>query len=79
MVLVAVLVFLLMRQIMPIAAGLAGGIALSSFGTLSRIVSWGMRRTAGAASTATKFGLNILSASGRSQRQLIGRGVWHEQ
>lgn len=44
MVLVAVLVFLLMRQVMPIAAGLAGGIALSSFGTVSRFVSWGLRR-----------------------------------
>ena len=28
MVLMAVLVFLLMRQVMPIAAGLAGGVAL---------------------------------------------------
>jgi type IV secretion system protein VirB6 len=42
MVLVAVLVFLLMRQVMPIAAALAGGIALSSFGTVSRFVSWGL-------------------------------------
>ena len=32
MVLMAVLVFLILRQIMPIAAGLAGGVALSSFG-----------------------------------------------
>jgi type IV secretion system protein VirB6 len=38
MVLVSVLVFLLMRQIMPIAAGLAGGFALSSFGFISRTV-----------------------------------------
>ena len=29
MMLVAVLVFLLMRQVMPIAAGLAGGLAIS--------------------------------------------------
>ena len=36
MVLIAVLVFLLMRQVMPIAAGLAGGIALTSFATVSR-------------------------------------------
>jgi len=43
MVLVASLVFLLMRQIMPIAAGLAGGLALSSFGTLSRTLGSGMR------------------------------------
>ena len=43
MLLVAVLVFLVMRQIMPIAAGLAGGAALSSFGTVSRFVQVGLR------------------------------------
>ena len=36
MLLATVLVFLFMRQVMPIAAGLAGGVSLSSFGTLSR-------------------------------------------
>ncbi len=35
MVLASVLVFLLMRQVMPIAAALGGGAALSSFGTVS--------------------------------------------
>jgi type IV secretion system protein VirB6 len=40
MVLVAVLVFLVLRQVMPIAASLAGGVALTSFGTLSRSVGW---------------------------------------
>jgi len=49
MVLVAVLVFLLMRQIMPIAAALAGGTAISTFGAVSRLVRWGMRGAAGAA------------------------------
>ena len=43
MVLMSVLVFLLMRQVMPIAAGLAGGISLSTFGTLSRAVRWGVQ------------------------------------
>jgi len=42
MVLVAALVFLLLRQIMPIAAGLAGGVALSSFGAVSRVITWGL-------------------------------------
>ncbi|MGO9512379.1 MAG: type IV secretion system protein [Steroidobacteraceae bacterium] len=46
MVLIAVLVFLILRQVMPIAAGLAGGLTLSPFGLLSRTVSWGLR-TAG--------------------------------
>ena len=34
--LATVLVFLFMRQVMPIAAGLSGGIALSTFGVMSR-------------------------------------------
>jgi type IV secretion system protein VirB6 len=42
MLLIAVLVLLILRQIMPIAAGLAGGLALSSFGTVSGIIRWGM-------------------------------------
>jgi type IV secretion system protein VirB6 len=44
MILVAVLVFLVLRQVMPIAAGLAGGLALNSFGTLSRTVMMAMPR-----------------------------------
>jgi type IV secretion system protein VirB6 len=42
MVLAAVLVFLLMRQIMPIAAGLAGGVAPSTHGLVSRGIAWGV-------------------------------------
>jgi len=53
MVLVAVLVFLLMRQVMPIAAALAGGIALSSYGLTSRFIGWGLARgVAGARAVA---------------------------
>jgi type IV secretion system protein VirB6 len=55
MLLVAVLVFLLMRQVMPIAAALAGGVALSSFGTVSRFVSWGLRRAVPERETAQKI------------------------
>jgi type IV secretion system protein VirB6 len=40
MLLVSGLVFLFMRQVMPIAAGLAGGVSLSSFGALSRSMRW---------------------------------------
>ncbi len=50
MVLASVLVFLLMRQVMPIAAGLGGGVALSSFGAVSRAVRWGMGSVKGIAS-----------------------------
>jgi len=45
MVLMAALVFLILRQVMPIASGLAGGLSLTSFGFVSRGVSWGMAGT----------------------------------
>jgi type IV secretion system protein VirB6 len=35
------LTFLVMRQVMPMAAGLASGLALSSFGAVSALLSWG--------------------------------------
>jgi type IV secretion system protein VirB6 len=44
LVLMATLVLLLMRQIMPIASALAGGIALSSFSSVSRSLLWAGRR-----------------------------------
>jgi len=44
MVLVAGLVLLVMRQIMPIAGGLSGGLALNSFGALSGSLHWGARQ-----------------------------------
>jgi type IV secretion system protein VirB6 len=44
MMLVAALVFLVLRQVMPIAAGLAGGLALNTFGVLSRTVMMAMPR-----------------------------------
>ncbi|MFC4311682.1 type IV secretion system protein [Steroidobacter flavus] len=34
---------LVMRQVMPMAAGLASGVALSTFGVMSAAVSWGLR------------------------------------
>jgi type IV secretion system protein VirB6 len=48
MVLVATLVFLLMRQVMPIAAALAGGVSLTSFAAVSRLAAWGTQRGFGA-------------------------------
>ena len=35
------LTFLVMRQVMPMAAGLASGLALSSFGVVSAALAWG--------------------------------------
>jgi type IV secretion system protein VirB6 len=51
MVLIAVLVFLVLRQVMPIASGLAGGASLNSFGLLSR----GMRGAGKVASPPLKL------------------------
>jgi type IV secretion system protein VirB6 len=45
MILIAMLVFLILRQIMPIAASLAGGLSLNTFGILSRAMGAGMRRS----------------------------------
>jgi type IV secretion system protein VirB6 len=68
MVLVAVLVFLLMRQIMPIAAALAGGTAISTFGAVSGVVRWGMR---GAVVSAVPYieGIRKEFGSGSQPRQ----------
>ena len=80
MVLVAVLVFLLLRQIMPIASGLAGGIALSSFGTLSRFVSWGMRRGSASAAAVAALASGSLAAAEAlpAQPLRVRRTVWHQ-
>jgi type IV secretion system protein VirB6 len=55
MMLVALLVFLVLRQVMPIAAGLAGGAALSSLGATSRGFSWATRTTAALAEPAARY------------------------
>jgi type IV secretion system protein VirB6 len=39
------LTFLVMRQVMPMAAGLASGLALSSFGAVSAMLRWGFGGT----------------------------------
>lgn len=54
MMLIAVLVFLILRQVMPIAAGLAGGLALNSFGTLSRTLNRGLQMGSTAVSETRK-------------------------
>jgi type IV secretion system protein VirB6 len=43
MVLIAMLVFLVLRQVMPIASSLAGGASLNSFGLTSRAIGLGLR------------------------------------
>jgi type IV secretion system protein VirB6 len=57
MLLVSVLVFLFMRQIMPVAGGLAGGVTLHSFGAVSRATGWiGSLATRGASRSGLAAG-----------------------
>lgn len=78
MVLLAVLVLLLMRQVMPIAAALAGGIALSTFGTVSSLVGWGMRRGLGGAGGLSALAVNAFTAEAAPalQRVTVARTAW---
>lgn len=79
MVLVAVLVFLLMRQVMPIAAALAAGVSLNSFGMVSRLAGWGVQRAAtagrGAAVLAAK---SLMNSRGASAPPVTVPAPWRE-
>jgi type IV secretion system protein VirB6 len=55
LLLISVLVFLILRQVMPTAAGLAGGLALSSFGFMSGTAGFAMHQGRVTAWPATKF------------------------
>jgi type IV secretion system protein VirB6 len=65
MVLIAVLVFLILRQVMPIASGLAGGLALSSFGFVSRTATTSMRTGGRAAWGAAKISAPMVAGTAR--------------
>lgn len=69
MLLVAGLVFLVFQQVMPIAARLSGGIALSSLGSLGRVAGWSVlgARRMGA------LGMNL--AREARMRGYIGRAL----
>jgi type IV secretion system protein VirB6 len=64
MVLISVLVFLFMRQVMPIASSLAGGAALNTIGTVSRAVNWSARAGLGVMQLGAKTAAAYL-AKGR--------------
>ncbi len=78
MVLVAVLVFLLLRQIMPIASALAGGVALTTFGTVSRFISWGIRRGVAVGGAGLALGMGSMTAAERrsAEPQRVNRAAW---
>jgi type IV secretion system protein VirB6 len=63
MMLIAVLVFLVLRQVMPIASGLAGGLALHSFGILSRGGAWAAMTAARLAAPAAKLAAPFVARS----------------
>jgi len=76
---VSVLVFLVMRQVMPISAGLASGVALSTYGVVSGTIRWGM---GGAKRSTYEFGRGVLDGIRRepgskwdSLRRLAGNRV----
>jgi type IV secretion system protein VirB6 len=63
MMLIAVLVFLVLRQVMPIASGLAGGLALHSFGITSRSGAWATLSAARLAARAAKHAAPFVARS----------------
>ncbi len=75
MVLVAMVVFLLMRQVMPIAAGLAGGVAPSTYGAVSRTIGWGLGYGRSVATGVGTYALNAMFAPRemRASEQLARR------
>ena len=73
LLLVTALVLLFMQQVMPIAAGLSGGIALSTFGMMSRALRGASRPlSAGAALAAPAAAVGAV-ALGRSAWNGLGR------
>jgi len=73
------LTFLVMRQVMPMAAGLASGLALSSFGVVSAALTWGL---GGAARNTRQFARGLadretsrLDPLSRKAGYYLGRGA----
>lgn len=71
----AALIFLLMRQVMPIASGLASGIALNSYGVISGMVSWGLRGTGRSGYQVGRGVLDGLRGDSRSRWDSLRRGA----
>jgi len=79
MVLCASLVLLVMRQVISIAAGLASGVALSTYGVVSGVVRWGL---GGTKRTSYEFSRGVLDGLRRepgsrwdSFRRLTGNRI----
>ena len=63
LLLVTALVFLFMRQVMPIAAGLAGGAALTTFGLPGRTLGWGARKVTFGATKVIAPGVAVVGGA----------------
>jgi type IV secretion system protein VirB6 len=75
MVLIAVLVFLVLRQVMPIASGLAGGASLNSFGLMSRGIDRGMRRAGKVTGTIRELAKAYVARRLGKTAQTVGGGA----
>jgi type IV secretion system protein VirB6 len=75
MVLMAVLVLLVLRQVMPIASGLAGGVSLNSFALTSRSIDWGLRNAGRAATPAWEYAAPRVVGSVSDVMRGTGRAV----
>jgi type IV secretion system protein VirB6 len=72
MMLIALLVFLVLRQVMPIASALAGGASLNSFGIPGRSVLWGAKA---GATISSKIAGYMLRSKAQTAR---GVGNWRD-
>jgi type IV secretion system protein VirB6 len=68
------LTFLIMRQVMPMAAGLASGLALSSFGLVSAALAWGF---GGAARHTGHFARGLVDRETTRWDSLSRRAGYH--
>jgi len=75
MMLIALLVFLVLRQVMPIAAGLAGGASLNSFGMAGRGFSWAARTTARVARPARAVAVPVAARIPGTVASDTGAGI----
>jgi type IV secretion system protein VirB6 len=69
------LTFLVMRQVMPMAAGLASGLALSTFGAVSAALSWGLAGATRSAARVAGAGTRYLGRQAMLVPRIAG---WRE-
>src|SRR5271168_2344788 len=66
------LTFLIMRQVMPMAAGLASGLALSTFGVVSAALAWGLGSAARPGARAAGAGVRYVGRQALLVPRLAG-------